>query len=143
MVVNAHFAFRIRNAGQDTFRVFFPEGEGAEPVLVAERQRSVSWEDVELPDGRKGRMLTIVLQQAVEGLYQFRLAYEKRLDMADGEVVRGDVTVRGPEPQGENAAVGAGSVVVNDIPPYTVVAGNPATVIRHLDMPDGSNSDSL
>ena len=37
---------------------------------------------------------------------------------------------------GRAAVVGAGSVVTKDVPPYTVVAGNPARVIRKLDMPD-------
>jgi len=31
---------------------------------------------------------------------------------------------------GENAVVGAGSVVTKDVPPNTVVAGNPAKVLR-------------
>jgi acetyltransferase-like isoleucine patch superfamily enzyme len=33
---------------------------------------------------------------------------------------------------GENALVGAGAVVVGDVPPGTVVAGNPARVIKRL-----------
>jgi len=33
---------------------------------------------------------------------------------------------------GENALVGAGSVVVRDVPPGAVVAGNPARVIRQI-----------
>lgn len=33
---------------------------------------------------------------------------------------------------GEHALVGAGSVVTKDVPPYAVVAGNPARVIRYL-----------
>jgi acetyltransferase-like isoleucine patch superfamily enzyme len=33
---------------------------------------------------------------------------------------------------GENALVGAGSVVVDDVPPDTVVAGNPARVIKKV-----------
>jgi acetyltransferase-like isoleucine patch superfamily enzyme len=34
---------------------------------------------------------------------------------------------------GENALVGAGAVVVSDVPPGAVVVGNPARVISHVD----------
>jgi acetyltransferase-like isoleucine patch superfamily enzyme len=33
---------------------------------------------------------------------------------------------------GENSLIGAGSVVTKDVPPFTVVAGNPARVIKSL-----------
>jgi acetyltransferase-like isoleucine patch superfamily enzyme len=33
---------------------------------------------------------------------------------------------------GENAIVGAGSIVTKDVPPFSVVAGNPARIIRMI-----------
>jgi len=36
---------------------------------------------------------------------------------------------------GENSVVGAGSVVIKDVEPYTVVGGNPARLIKRLDKP--------
>ena len=44
-----------------------------------------------------------------------------------GAVILPGITV------GENAVVGAGSVVTHDVEPNTVVAGNPARLIRKLD----------
>jgi len=34
---------------------------------------------------------------------------------------------------GKAAIVAAGSVVTKDVPPYTIVAGNPARIVRSLD----------
>lgn len=33
---------------------------------------------------------------------------------------------------GENSIVGAGSIVLKDVPPFTIVAGNPAKIIKKL-----------
>jgi UDP-2-acetamido-3-amino-2,3-dideoxy-glucuronate N-acetyltransferase len=40
---------------------------------------------------------------------------------------------------GENAIVGAGSVVTRDVPPNTIVAGNPAKILRPISSPSKVN----
>ena len=55
---------------------------------------------------------------------------EENVWIADGAIICKGVTI------GRNSVVGAGSIVTSDVPPNTVVAGNPAKPIRQLD-PDG------
>lgn len=40
--------------------------------------------------------------------------------------------ILGPIKIGDNAVIGAGAVVIKDVPPYAVVAGNPAKIIKML-----------
>jgi UDP-2-acetamido-3-amino-2,3-dideoxy-glucuronate N-acetyltransferase len=47
--------------------------------------------------------------------------------IGSGATLLGGITV------GEHAVVGAGSVVTRDVPPWTIVAGNPARVLRRAD----------
>jgi acetyltransferase-like isoleucine patch superfamily enzyme len=51
---------------------------------------------------------------------------EKGVWIAAGATIIGGVTV------GENSVVAAGSVVTEDVPPNTLVGGNPARVIRSI-----------
>ena len=51
---------------------------------------------------------------------------ERNVWIGAGATIIGGVTV------GENAVVGAGSVVTRDVPPNTLVGGNPARVIRSI-----------
>ncbi len=55
---------------------------------------------------------------------------EENVWIADGATICKGVTI------GKNSVVGAGAIVTSDVPPNTVVAGNPARPIRQLD-PDG------
>lgn len=49
--------------------------------------------------------------------------------IGSGTTILANVTV------GENSIVGAGSVVTKNVPPNTIVAGNPARVLRHITEP--------
>nr|WP_245481960.1 DapH/DapD/GlmU-related protein [Mesorhizobium sp. M7A.F.Ca.CA.004.08.2.1] len=51
---------------------------------------------------------------------------ERNVWIAAGATVIGGVTV------GENSVVAAGSVVTRNVPPNTLVGGNPANVIRSI-----------
>lgn len=50
----------------------------------------------------------------------------------DGAWITSNATIVGPCHIGAHAVVGVGSVVMSDVPPYTVVAGIPARVISEL-----------
>jgi acetyltransferase-like isoleucine patch superfamily enzyme len=52
---------------------------------------------------------------------------KKGASIGSGATILGKVTV------GENAIVGAGSVITKDVPPNTIVAGNPARIMRQVD----------
>jgi acetyltransferase-like isoleucine patch superfamily enzyme len=50
-----------------------------------------------------------------------------------GASVGSGVTILSNTTVGENAIVGAGSVVTKDVPANSIVAGNPARVLRYID----------
>ncbi len=52
-----------------------------------------------------------------------------------GAWVATNAIVLGPCEVGEHAVVAAGSVVTRDVPPYHIVAGNPARTIRRIEPP--------
>ena len=60
-----------------------------------------------------------------------RTFIKKGASTGSGATILANVTV------GEHAIVGAGSVVTHDVPANTIVAGNPARVLRHIAEPLG------
>jgi acetyltransferase-like isoleucine patch superfamily enzyme len=50
-----------------------------------------------------------------------------------GASVGSGVTILSNISVGENAIVGAGSVVTKDVPPNSIVAGNPARILRYIE----------
>jgi UDP-2-acetamido-3-amino-2,3-dideoxy-glucuronate N-acetyltransferase len=62
-----------------------------------------------------------------EGYWRLTHTYvKKRASIGSGCTILPGVTI------GENALVGAGSVVTKDVPDHAVVVGNPARVIRYV-----------
>src|SRR5512135_2840155 len=57
----------------------------------------------------------------------------KGASIGSGSTILANVTI------GEHAIVGAGSVVTRDVPPRTIVAGNPARVLRSIDEEEGGS----
>ncbi len=58
------------------------------------------------------------------------------VSIGDDVWIGGGVTILPGVTVGDGAVVGAGSVVTHDVPPYTVVAGNPARIIREIGVAD-------
>ena len=56
-----------------------------------------------------------------------RTVIKKGSSLGSGATILSGITI------GENAIVGAGSVVTKDVPPNSIVAGNPARVLRYID----------
>ena len=56
-----------------------------------------------------------------------RTVIKKGASVGSGATILAKVTV------GENAIVGAGSVVTKDVPPNSIVAGNPAKLLRYIE----------
>jgi acetyltransferase-like isoleucine patch superfamily enzyme len=55
--------------------------------------------------------------------------------IGEGAWLASRVTVLGPCTIGDHAVVAAGSLVLDDVKPYTVVAGTPARLVRELPRP--------
>jgi UDP-2-acetamido-3-amino-2,3-dideoxy-glucuronate N-acetyltransferase len=62
-----------------------------------------------------------------------RTVVKSGASIGSGATILGNVTI------GERAIVGAGAVVTRDVPADTIVAGNPARVLRSLSQPRGSS----
>jgi acetyltransferase-like isoleucine patch superfamily enzyme len=56
-----------------------------------------------------------------------RTVIQKGASIGSGATILSNVTI------GENAIVGAGSVVTKDVPANSIVAGNPARVLRYIE----------
>ena len=68
---------------------------------------------------------TIGNKQLEGGAYSACPVLGNRVDVGANSVIIGPVRV------GDDAVIGAGAVIVKDVPPYAVVVGNPARIVRY------------
>jgi maltose O-acetyltransferase len=68
------------------------------------------------------------LYREIFGVTIGRVAIARDAWIGAGTIILPNVTI------GEGSVVGAGSVVTQDVAPFTIVAGNPARLIRHVEL---------
>jgi acetyltransferase-like isoleucine patch superfamily enzyme len=66
-----------------------------------------------------------------------RTVIKKGASIGSGATILSNIKI------GENALVGAGSVVTKDVPPNAIVAGNPARILRYIEESDGNQNAHL
>ena len=77
----------------------------------------------------------------VEGSLQTEADWKvERTVIKKGASIGSGVTILSNTNIGENALVGAGSVVTKDVPPNAIVAGNPARILRYIVESRGSHN---
>ncbi|HEY1903590.1 MAG TPA: acyltransferase [Terracidiphilus sp.] len=67
----------------------------------------------------------------------------ERTVIKKGASIGSGATILSNNNVGENAIVGAGSVVTKDVPPNAIVAGNPARILRYIEATIGSQNARL
>lgn len=70
---------------------------------------------------------TIGNKQLPDGSFSNAPNIENNVDIGSNVVILGPITI------GEGSIIGAGSVVVKDIEPYSLVVGNPGKIIKRLE----------
>lgn len=122
------FYFRINNIGSKILRIFFPRDNrfiidintklGGGVILAHPYGTIINAEEV-------GKNLYINQLITVGESNGLRPRIGDNVKLFSNCCVIGDVKV------GNHAVVGAGAVVVKDVPEYAVVAGNPAKVLKY------------
>lgn len=74
----------------------------------------------------RGHDYTLFDKARQESVVQKPIHIKQGAWVSSGSIVLAGVTI------GEHAVVGAGSIVTKDVPPYGIVAGNPARLIKYV-----------
>lgn len=72
-------------------------------------------------------------------LWSWKYAESKPIVIEDNVWIGRDSRILKGVTIGKGSIVALGSIVTKDVPPYTVVAGNPAKVVKQLPLPEGKS----
>jgi acetyltransferase-like isoleucine patch superfamily enzyme len=67
-----------------------------------------------------------IMQERQDSIFEAPILIKKGAWIGSGAIILGGITV------GENAVVGAGSIVTKDVPDNAIVARNPAKLIKYI-----------
>ncbi len=73
----------------------------------------------------------VIMPNVVLGARESAADGRRHPHICRGALIGAGAVILGPATVGENARVGANSVVLQDVPPRITVAGNPARVVNH------------
>src|SRR5580692_9748442 len=136
-----HHGIKLR-FGRRTHRIDFRELAGGRGVTIYPQQKVLG----DLFDARLAAGGRIVFEaedvtlrdfdrsdSPSRATIEFRENGKARASIGSGSTILSNVVI------GENAIVGAGSVVTKDVPPNAIVAGNPAKILRYIPIPPKVN----
>lgn len=69
-------------------------------------------------------------------LWRWKYAESKPIVIEENVWIGRDSRIMKGVTVGKGSIVALGSIVTKDVPPYTIVAGNPAKVVKHLEQPE-------
>jgi len=91
--------------------------------------------------GHRVMVLARAHDYAAFNLDRQKMIYEKPIHIKQGAWIASGAIILGGVTIGEHAVVAAGSVVINDVAPYTIVGGNPAKYIKTIQISESSVED--
>ncbi len=134
-----HLAFHLQSRSSETFAVDIHPAARLGSGLLLDHGTGLVVGETAVIDDDVSMLQSVTLGGTGKQCGDRHPKIRRGVLIGAGAKVLGSITV------GEGAKIGAGSIVLEDVPPYTTVVGNPARIIgvRHTQMPALTMDQSL